>query len=89
MPYRVEISSAAGRDLKRLTGPARDDIETAISSFASDPRPKGCRKLAGWVRRYRQGIGHFRLIYDIYEPEQIVVIARVIRRGETTYRRLR
>jgi mRNA-degrading endonuclease RelE of RelBE toxin-antitoxin system len=57
--------------------------------LVSDPRREGSRKLVGWPRRYRQHVGAFRLIYDIYEPERIVVIARVIRRSETTYRRLR
>ncbi len=88
MPYRVEVTPAAGRDLRRLPEAGRSRVLEAVGRLANDPRPPTWRKLAGWERRYRIRSGDFRVIYDIFDSDPTVVIARVIRRSETTYRRL-
>jgi len=89
VPYRVEIAPAAGRDLKRLAEPVRDRVEAAIRSLAERPRPPGSKKITGRERSYRIRVGAFRVVYETFDDERLVVIARVLRRTETTYRRLR
>ena len=48
------------------------------------PRPFGVKKLAGRVHRIR--VGPYRIIYSIYDREKVVVIDKVERRKESTYR---
>ncbi len=47
MTYRIEFTTAASRQVKKLPRPARDKALAAIVALADDPRPHGSRKLMG------------------------------------------
>jgi len=88
--YRLEVSPAADRDLERLRGRIRrqdfERLRVAIRSLADEPRPHGVRKVKGAERAYRIRVGNYRVVYDVYDNEQLVLILQVARRTETTYR---
>ena len=88
--YRIEVSPAADRDLERLKKRIqRHDFErlrVAIKGLASEPRPQGVRKIEGAERAYRIRVGSYRVVYEIYDTENLVLILQVVRRTETTYR---
>jgi mRNA interferase RelE/StbE len=84
--YRVEISPAAGRQLRRLPPGDAARLRAPILALAIDPRPPGSAKLRDsefWSVR----TGQLRVIYAIDDAERLVVILRVARRSEGTYRR--
>ena len=88
--YRIEVSPAAGRDLDRLKKRIqRHDFERlriAIGSLADEPRPQGVRKIRGAERAFRIRVGSYRVVYEVYDDENLVLILQVARRTETTYR---
>lgn len=88
--YRVEVSPAADRDLERLKKRIqRHDFErlrVAIRGLADEPRPHGVRKIEGAERAYRLRMGNYRVVYEVYDSENLVLILQVVRRTETTYR---
>ena len=86
MPYRVELAPAAQRDLRRLPLQVQARLATPIRSLAHSPRPPGVRKVKGQERTWRIRVGPYRVVYDLYEGEQLVVIFKVDRRRESTYR---
>ena len=88
MPYRVEVSPAAGRDLRRLPAQVRDRLEPVIMALGEEPRPHGVRKIKGAEHAYRVRQGDYRVVYEVYDDEQLVVILYVGRRNEGTYRRM-
>ncbi len=88
MTHRVELAPAAQRDLRRLPPDIRQRLQTAILSLAREPRPPGVRKIEGQENAYRARVGAFRIIYDGYDRDQLVLILRVSRRTERTYHRL-
>ena len=88
MTYRVEISPAAARDLKRLPPGILPRIEPVILGLADEPCPIGSRKIRGAERAYRARVGEYRVIYEIRENDKLVVVLRVTRRSESTYRGL-
>lgn len=47
MSYRVELTAAAARQLRKLPHPARDRVLDAIKNLGEDPRPPGAKKLVG------------------------------------------
>ncbi len=53
-----------------------------------EPRLPGATRLVG-SNFWRLRVGELRLVYDIREDERRVLIIRVVRRAESTYRRLR
>lgn len=89
--YRLEVSPAAGRDLKRLEGRiTRQDFERlrdAVRRLATEPRPHGVRKVKGAEKAYRIRVGNYRVVYEMYDDVKLVLILQVARRSETTYRR--
>ena len=88
--YRIEVSPAAGRDLDRLKKRIqRHDFERlrlAVRGLADEPRPHGVRKIKGAERAFRIRVGSYRVVYEVYDDENLVLILQVARRTETTYR---
>ena len=87
MRYRVEISPAGQRDLRRIPPRFRQRIQAAIYHLADEPHPRGSVKLQGEERAWRVRVGRFRVLYDVYPDELVVLILKVAVRNEATYRR--
>lgn len=89
--WRVELTPAVARSLRRV-GPAElIALRGVILALADDRRPPGARRLRGtnlWRVRVRiEGIP-WRVVYQARQREMLVVVTRVARRDEATYRRL-
>lgn len=82
MSYRVEFTTAAARQVKKLPRPARDRILDAIEDLGEDPRPHGVKKLSGEQNAWRIRIGEYRVIYDIFDAELVVSVVRAGHRRE-------
>jgi len=87
--YRLEVSPAANRDLTKLGQRIQvydfECLRTAIDNLANQPRPSGGRKIKGEDNAYRIRVGDYRIVYEIYDNENTVVLLQVVRRSETTY----
>jgi mRNA-degrading endonuclease RelE of RelBE toxin-antitoxin system len=66
-------------DAARLRGP--------ILALGIEARPPGATKLVG-TELWRLRVADLRVIYVIDDPGRLVVILKVARRSESTYRRL-
>ena len=91
MTYRVVLAPGAVRALEGLREPLLLGLRGAILALAADPRPRGSRKLSGQklyrVRIRIDGVS-WRIIYQVRDDERVVLITRIARRDEDTYRRL-
>jgi mRNA interferase RelE/StbE len=88
--YRLEVSPAADRDLEKLKGRIRrqdfDRLRVAVGGLAEEPRPQGVRKIKGEEKAYRIRVGNYRVVYEVYDKDKLVLILQIVRRSETTYR---
>ena len=88
--YRIEVSPAADRNLeqlkKRIQQHDFERLRTAIRNLANDPRPHGARKIEGTEKAYRIRVGAYRVVYEVYDKDSLVLLLQVVRRTETTYR---
>jgi mRNA interferase RelE/StbE len=84
---RVEIAPAAQRQLRRLPPGDAARLRGPILALAIDPRPIGAIKLAG-TNFWRLRVGDLRVVYVLDDALGPVVVLRVARRAESTYRRL-
>lgn len=82
MSYRVEFTSAAARQIRKLPRQARTRIFDSVDALAEDPRPHGARKLVGQQTAWRIRIGDYRVIYDVFDSELLVQIVRAAHRRE-------
>lgn len=91
MSYRLVLVPGAARVLERLRVPIQVALRGAILALADEPRPAASRKLRGTdlyrVRLRIDGVA-WRILYQIRDAEHVVLITRVARRDEGTYRHL-
>jgi mRNA interferase RelE/StbE len=85
--YRVELAPAAQRQLRRLPPGDAARLRGPILALAIEPRPPGTVKLAG-SEFWRLRVGDLRVIYLVDDGESLVIVLRVARRSESTYRRV-
>jgi len=85
--YQVRLRRTAQRQLDKLTGQEYQVIAEVISALEGEPRPKRVKKLSE-SGLWRVRAGPFRVVYAINDEERVVIVVRVARRKEDTYRRL-
>ncbi|WP_080999177.1 type II toxin-antitoxin system RelE family toxin [Trueperella pyogenes] len=82
MRYHVEFTSAAARQVKKLSRPTRERVLSAVEALAANPRPQGSRKLVGEQRAWRIRFGEYRIIYEIFDDSLTVTVVRAAHRRE-------
>lgn len=80
--YRVLLERGAERDLSRISSKIHDRVLAAIQALANNPRPPGCRKLAGGRNDWRVRVGDYRVVYEIADQIRVVRVNRVRHRRE-------
>lgn len=85
--YRVDLAPAAARQLRRLPPGEAARLRGPILALRIDPRPPGATPLVG-SDFWRLRVGDLRVIYAVDDAARLVVVVRVGRRAESTYRRL-
>ncbi len=76
--YRVLIKTSAGKELAAVASKAdRQRIVARIQGLATNPRPHGSEKLAGYSDRYRVRQGNCRIVYLIDDDASEVTIFKV------------
>ncbi len=76
--YRLIIKTSAGRELAEVGSRSdREKIVSRIRALASNPRPQGSEKLAGYADRYRVRQGNYRVVYLIDDASRTVTIFKV------------
>ncbi len=87
MNYTVKLRTSAQKDLDTLQTQAFQISAKIISSLAQKPRPPKVKKLAD-SGLWRVRVRNYRIVYAINDTEKTVIIVRVARRKEDTYRGL-
>lgn len=82
--YRLELTPRAQRDLDSLADVDLERVVPVIRALAAEPRPRGARKVRGPI--YRVRVGDWRVVYAVFDRDQLVVVGKVARRSERTYR---
>ena len=80
--YSILLENAAEKDLRRLSHELHNRIIATIKPLAHNPRPAGCRKLAGTKNDWRIRVGDYRVIYEIADVIRVVRVHRIRHRRE-------
>jgi mRNA interferase RelE/StbE len=79
--YRLEISHTAHRQITRLPAQTQERVDKAIARLADNPRLPGVKKLTA-REGYRVRVGDYRILYKIDDDARLVIIYRVMARGD-------
>jgi mRNA interferase RelE/StbE len=81
--YKLSIKPSAGKELEAVGSKAdRTRIIARISALATNPRPHGSEKLAGYDDRYRVRQGNYRVVYEIDDTTSHVTVYKIGHRRE-------
>jgi mRNA interferase RelE/StbE len=86
MAYTLKLHRDIEKQLSRIQKKQRERLVDAIRSLSIEPRPHGCQHLQDELYRIREG--QYRIIYAIFDDELVIVVCKVTRRTEKTYRDL-
>lgn len=86
MGYTLKIHRDVEKQLQRIPKNQRERMVSTMRSLRIDPRPPGCVKLDNVLFRVRQG--QYRVIYAVFDKEVVIVICKVAKRAEDTYKNL-
>jgi len=80
--HEVLLERTAERDLKGLSRVVYDRIVPHLKALSQNPRPTGCKKIAGSRSDWRIRIGDHRVIYEINDRAKVVKVMRIRHRRE-------
>ncbi len=84
--YKVVFKKSVAKDLRNIPNKDVKRILEKIDSLAENPRREGSMKLSGQERyRIRQGI--YRIVYEIFEEEVVVLVVKIAHRSNV-YKRI-
>lgn len=81
--YRVELKPRAQREFDRLSSGDQGRVLAALVKLADEPRPRQSVKLSGAIHRLR--VGPLRIIYAVFDRDQLVLVGKIARREKDTY----
>ena len=81
-PYGIQIEKRALKALGSLPKRIRTRIRKSIDGLADESRPAGVRKLTARVQLYRVRVGNYRVVYQISDQEQLVLVVKIGDRKE-------
>lgn len=84
MVYDILYEPQAVKRLDKLRGAVYETIQEAIDELAINPRPPGAVALEYIV--YRTRVGRWRIIYVVDDEERVVLVSRIRKRDERTYK---
>ena len=86
MSFEAIFSPKSYKQLKSFDEKLKERIKRAINQILNDPWHKGTIKLAGYENIRRKRVGNYRVLYTIDKKNKEVLIIKVERRSETTYK---
>ncbi len=82
MTYKVSLHREAKKDIKKLHPQIRKRVIDALDKIADNPQLQGTTQLSGYESLYRYRVGHYRIVYRIYDEELEVLVLDAKPRGE-------
>ena len=81
--YRVKIKSSAQKEIRKLPSKGlRYKVVDVINSLYANPLPEESKKIKGSNNIYRIRQGTYRIVYQIYKNELLVLVIRVRHRRD-------
>ena len=77
MKYRIEFSTTAERQFKKLQKEVQARLKNRIDILAENPFPRGLKKLSAEEDLYRLRIGDYRIIYQVQGKALLILILKL------------
>ncbi len=85
--YKIRFKRSAEQDIRKISPPLIANILRKIESLADNPFPRQSLKLSGVEATYRLRVGDYRVIYEVYQGTNEVII-QYARHRRDVYRKI-
>lgn len=85
--YQLKLTSRTQRELDKFPPEDLGRIVAALQQLRDNPRPAGTKKLRGPIYRIR--VGDWRIIYAVFNRENLIIVGKIARRSKDTYDRMK
>ncbi len=82
MSYKLIVKPTALKEIDDLPASFQERVISTLDSLQANPRPIGCKKLAGAKNRWRIRIGDYRILYMLDDSKHEIYIYRVAHRKD-------
>jgi len=83
VPYEIEWTAPALRQLRKLDKQVARRVLTAVTRLGAEPRPAGVRALAGHpAGTMRLRVGDYRVVYLIEDSRVCIAVVRIAHRRD-------
>lgn len=85
MTWNLQLSDPAQKEFRKLPRNDQERVKSALLAMKQDPFQGDIKRLKGQSTAWRRRVGNYRIIYDLYFEQRLIVIAGILRRTSTTY----
>jgi mRNA interferase RelE/StbE len=76
--YSVQLSKRAHKDFQKLDPSLQKPIHQALIKLTTSRTPQQFKSLKGKsIAQYRLRVGDYRILYDVYDEDYVVLILRL------------
>ncbi|OGY18713.1 MAG: hypothetical protein A2900_02310 [Candidatus Chisholmbacteria bacterium RIFCSPLOWO2_01_FULL_50_28] len=76
--YKIYLTTRAEKDFKKLSPQVKERIKTETLRSETSRYPQQFKSLVGNdISQYRLRIGDYRVLYDVYGDDKVVLILRI------------
>ncbi|MGA9640802.1 MAG: type II toxin-antitoxin system RelE/ParE family toxin [Terriglobales bacterium] len=85
MVWNLQLTGPAQKEFRKLPTKDRERVKAAFLSMEQDPFQGDVKRLKGQPCAWRRRVGNYRIIYDLYIDQHLIVLSGILRRTSTTY----
>jgi mRNA interferase RelE/StbE len=85
MAWNLQIAGPAQKEYQKLPPNDQRRVKAALLSMQEDPFRGDIKRLKGQPTAWRRRVGNYRIIYDLYPEQHLIVVSGILRRTSTTY----
>jgi mRNA interferase RelE/StbE len=85
MTWSLQLAEPAQKDFRGLPRRDQERVKAALIAMERDPFLGDIKRLKGQPTAWRRRVGSYRIVYDLYFEQRLIVIAGILRRTSTTY----
>ncbi len=85
MDWNLAVVRSAEKQLKKIPAADQKRIMAALEQMRFDPFVGDVVRLNAMDQALRRRVGNYRVFFDVYPEERLVVVSAIVRRSFTTY----
>jgi len=85
MAWKLQIAGPAQKDFRKLPVNDQRRVKAALVAMQAEPFSGDIQRLRGQPTAWRRRVGNYRIIYDLYTEQGLIVVSGILRRTSTTY----